>query len=134
MRIVSRIVGALLISCLGAAPLGVAAEGYVCASGVRMAHNTTQAACPHCRFPGAPVQAAFERPCCTYVGSTALPPVLTTSGPSVSDAPRAAFATPGTTALAGGAMSLGAIPSFDSGGPGTPQPAVSLQRSIQLRN
>lgn len=136
MQVVNRIVGALLIACVSAAPLGVAAEGYVCASGARMVHDTTAPACTHCQ-PSAnpPAQAAFERPCCTYVGSSSLPPVLNVAS---SGAPAAhhsvPVATPGVTAIAGPATALGAIPQFESGGSGTSPPAVALQRSVQLRN
>jgi hypothetical protein len=136
MQLVNRIVGVLLISCVGAAPLGVAAEGYVCASGARMVHNTSAPACTHCSASASvPVRAAFESPCCTYVGSASLPPVMTVASSGVPAAHRSVLiATPGVTAIAGPAHALGAIPQFDSGGSGSSPPAVSLQRSVQLRN
>ena len=136
MQVVNRIVGVLLISCVSAAPLGVAAEGYACASGARMVHDTSAPACTHCRSATkTPVQAAFERPCCTYVGSTSLPPVLNVASSGAPDAHHTVpVATPGVTAIAGPATALDAIPQFDSGGSGSSPPAVSLQRSVQLRN
>jgi hypothetical protein len=142
MRFMNRIVGAVLISCVSAAPLGVAAEGYVCASGVRMVHDASAPACTNCR-PAAPqssgqpspAQAAFERPCCIYVGSTSLPPVLTVAPSGALAAQRSVpVATPGVTAIAGPATALDAIPQFESGGSGSSPPVVSLQRSLQLRN
>lgn len=136
MRIVTRIIGALLISCLGAAPLGVSAEGYVCASGMRMVHGSAPAACAHCRSgEAAPARAAFERPCCTYVASAALPPVLTAATSATPAAHRTlAVAPPGVTTSAGTAMSLGAVPQFESGSSGGSPPPVTLQRAVQLRN
>jgi hypothetical protein len=136
MRIVSRIIGALLISCLGAAPLGVSAEGYVCASGARMVHGTSAAACTHCRQGEAtPVRAAFERPCCTYVGSTALPPLLHVAASATPAAHRAlSVAPPGIATTATHSIPLGAVPEFESGGSGGSPPSVSLQRTVQLRN
>lgn len=136
MRMVSRVVGWLLISCLGAAPLGVSAEGYLCASGVRMLHDSSPAACAQCRpVATTPAQASFERPCCTYVGSTSLPPVLTVSQPGTPAAQRGLLvATPGTTAIGGSAITLGAVPQYDSGGSGSSPPPASLQRTLQLRN
>jgi len=142
MQVVNRIVGALLISCLSAAPLGVAAEGYVCASGARMVHDTSAPACTHCRSTApqvsgqpSPVLAAFERPCCTYVGSASLPPVLNSASSAAPAAHRSVpVATPGVTAIAGPATALESIPQFESGGSGSSPPAVSLQRSVQLRN
>lgn len=136
MKVVNRIVGALLIACFSVAPLGVAAEGCVCVSGARMVHDTSALACTHCR-PSAnpPVQAAFERQCCTYVGSSSLPPVLNVASSGAFAAHHSVpVATPGVTAIAGPANALGAIPQFESGGSGTSPPAVSLQRYVQLRN
>jgi hypothetical protein len=136
MRIVSRIIGALLISCLGAAPLGVSAEGYVCASGARMIHGTKAAACTHCRVGEAtPVRAAFERPCCTYVGSTALPPLLNVAAASAQAPHRAlSVAPPGISTTASLSIPLGAVPEYGTGSTGGSPPSVSLQRSVQLRN
>lgn len=135
MRIVNRVVGALLISCLAAAPAGVSAEGYVCASGARMVHDSSPAACSRCRpVADTPAQAAFEQPCCTYVGSTSLPPVLTVSHPGVPAAHRALLTTPGVTAIAGPAIMLGEVPEYHSGSSGSSPPPVSLQRTLQLRN
>lgn len=135
MRIVHRVVGALLISCLGAAPVGVSAEGYVCASGARMVYDSSPAACSRCHpVAQTPAQAAFEQPCCTYVGSTSLPPVLTVSQPGVPAAHRALLTTPGVTAIAGPVILLGALPQYDSGGSGSSPPHLSLQRTPQLRN
>ncbi len=132
MRILNRVVGALLISCLGAAPVGVSAEGYVCASGARMVYDSSPAACSRCRpVAHPPTQAAFEQPCCTYVGSTSLPPVLTVSHPEVPAAHRALLTTPGVTAIAGPVILLGAVPQYDFG---KSPPHLSLQRTPQLRN
>jgi hypothetical protein len=136
MRIVTRIIGALLISCLGAAPLGVSAEGYVCASGMRMVHGTAPSACAHCRAgEAAKTRAAFERPCCTYVSSAALPPVLNVSASASPAAHRALTAVPpGMTTTAGFARSLGDVPQYESGSSGSSPPPVTLQRALLLRN
>jgi len=138
MRIWHRLVGTVLLTAFAVAPLGVAAEGYVCGSGKRMVHaSATTAACPHCAPAAgahAATQATYARPCCVYVGSTALPPVALSAGAAtLADARPTPVATPGVTAVSGAAMSLAGVPQFESGG-GVPPPPVSLQTSLILRN
>ena len=135
MRFVHRLLGALLITSFSAAPLGVAAEGYVCASsGARMVH-TSPASCAGCT-PSAPTQgAAFERPCCVYVGATALPPVLSAATIALAAPARAAAAVPpGLSVQASAALPLQGVPVFESGGGGPESPPLRLQQAVQLRN
>ena len=131
MRIVHRLIGALLLTSLAATPLGVAAEGYVCASsGMRMSH-VAQAACAHCApAKDATPARSFERPCCVYVGATALPPVLSVANMALA-APARAVATvpPGVTITASPAQALS--PQFEV----DPSPQnVRLVEAVHLRN
>jgi len=131
MRIVHRLIGALLLTSLAATPLGVAAEGYVCAfSGARMMPQE-KAACMHCApaKDAAPAR-SFERPCCVYVGATALPPVLSVANIALA-APARAAATipPGVTITATPAQALSPQLEVDL----SPQ-NIRLVEAIQLRN
>ncbi len=133
-----RLVGLVSLVAFAASPLGVAAEGYVCASGQRMVHDGTAktAACAHCR-PSAPSRAAaqpsFERPCCLYVGSTAVPPVASAaSAPALHPVHRAPLAMPGVTALASSAHVLTGVPQYESGGSGVPPSPLKLRTAILL--
>ena len=131
MRIVHRLVAALLLTSLAATPLGVAAEGYVCASsGVRMKPEA-RAACVHCAPQADPKPArSFERPCCVYVGAAALPPVLSVAQIALA-APARAVATvpPGVTVTVSPAQALAPVLEIDS----SPQ-NVRLVQAVQLRN
>lgn len=133
MRIVHRLLGALLITSFAAAPLGVAAEGYVCAaSGTRMMPKE-KAACVHCApaSDAAPAR-SFERPCCVYVGATALPPVLSAAHIALA-APARALATvpPGVTITASPATRL--APELEIGSESSP-PNIRLVEVVHLRN
>jgi hypothetical protein len=141
MRVWHRLVGTVLLAAFAAAPLGVAAEGYVCgSSGKRMVHQVkaATAACAHCRPTAenrANAIATYERPCCVYVGSTALPPVVTSAAAApMHDARPALVATPGVTAISGAATALAGVPQFESGGSGVSPPPLTLQTSVILRN
>jgi hypothetical protein len=134
MRIVHRLIGALLITSFSAAPLGVAAEGYVCASsGARMVHMSPSA-CAHCAPAARPAPtAAFERPCCVYVGANALPPLLSATAIALAAPVRAAETIPpGLSVQASTAIPLAGVPVFESGGPESPP--LRLQQAVQLRN
>ena len=133
MRFARRVIGALLLTSLSATPLGVAAEGYVCASsGVRMTHEA-RIACEHCA-PAKQAAAAYERPCCVYVGATALPPVLSTVSLSLVSPVRAIAAVPPTvTAQATTAMPLDA-PELNADGGGGLSPPIQLVQAVQLKN
>lgn len=143
MRMWNRSVAVVLLLAFAAAPIGVAAEGYVCLSGKRMSHAVNASACTHCRVdapsvsgaaPGGAARASFERPCCTYVGSRALPPVLTVGLVGAPSSARATVvATPGVTAFAGAARAITRVPQYESGGTGTTPPPLTLQTPI-LRN
>jgi hypothetical protein len=138
MRAWNRLLGTLLLVAFAVAPLGVAAEGYVCGfSGKRMVHTARVAACPNftpAAAPGAAREAAFERPCCIYVGSTALPPVVTSaSAQPLPDLRSAPIATPGVTATIGAPIALAGAPQYESGGPGKSPPPLTLRSPI-LRN
>lgn len=138
MRVWSRWIGLVLLAAFVASPLGVAAEGYVCASGMRMVHNGTlaTAACAHClpatgsRGAG---RASLERPCCLYVGSTTLPPVVSTASASSEARPQATspILLPGVTAVA--AFARDAVPTHESEGSGVPPPSPAFRSPI-LRN
>ena len=134
MRFARRLVGALLLTSLSAAPLGVAAEGYVCGtSGARMTHDA-HVACAHCGPVKDAPKTAYERPCCVYIGATALPPVLSTASLALASPVRAAAVVPPTvTAQSPVAMSLVA-PEFDADGGGGLSPPVKLVQVVQLRN
>jgi len=141
MRIWQRLVGTVLLAAFATAPLGVAAEGYVCGfSGKRMVHGVTAAtaACPNCQAIAGSATArtaTYTRPCCVYVGSTALPPVVTSAAAApLEDARSALVSTPGVTAISGAATALTGVPQFESGGSGVPPPPVTLQTSLILRN
>ena len=136
MRNVHRVLGAFLIMSFSAAPLGVAAEGYVCASGVRMVHGAAApAGCAHCAPTDAGRRATFERPCCVYVGATALPPVLTATAVALAAPVRAAAAVPpGMATSAAPAIDPAGVPAFASGGNGPSPPTFRLPQSVQLRN
>ena len=131
MRIARRLIGVILLTSLSATPLGVAAEGYVCAtSGARMSHQSI-AVCPHCGPAKAAAKATFERPCCVYVGATALPPVLSVASLALVAPARVATVVPPTvTALAPTALPLG-TPEYDADGP---SPPLTLVQSVQLKN
>ena len=133
MRMVRRLIGAFLLTTLSATPLGVAAEGYVCAtSGVRMTHEA-RIACEHCA-PVKAAQAAFERPCCVYVGTTALPPVLSAASIAlVSPARAVAVVPPTVTAQASTALTAAAL-EIDADGGGGLSPPIHLVQSVQLKN
>ena len=116
MPIVHLLLGALLLVSFAATPLGVAAEGYVCAStGTRMMPKA-KAACVHCA-PSADATPAgsFERPCCVYVGATALPPVLSVAHTALA-APARAVATvpPGVTISALPAQAIAPVLEIDT--------------------
>jgi hypothetical protein len=131
MRIVHRLIGALLLTSLAATPLGVAAEGYVCAfSGARMTPQA-QAACTQCApaKDAAPAR-SFERPCCVYVGATALPPVLSVANIALAAPARtAAVVPPGMTITVTPAQPLPAQLEIDT----SPQ-NIRLVEAVQLRN
>lgn len=126
-----RLIGTLLLMSLAATPLGVAAEGYVCgSSGVRM----TAKAMATCKFcgPSTP-ETKFERPCCVYVGTTALPPVLSAASLNLVAPVRAAAVVPPTvTSQASSALPLLA-PEIDADGGGL-SPPLQLVQTVQLRN
>ena len=131
MRIVHRLLGALLLVSFAATPLGVAAEGYVCASTGKRMMPKAKAACVHCA-PSADAAPArsFERPCCVYVGATALPPVLSVAHIALA-APARAVATvpPGVTVTVSPAQALAPVLEVD------PSPQnVRLVQAVQLRN
>ena len=131
MRIVHRLLGALLLVSFAVTPLGVAAEGYVCAySGARMMPKA-KAACVHCApaKDAAPAR-SFERPCCVYVGATALPPVLSVAHIALA-APARAVATvpPGVTVTVSPAQAISPELELDT----SPQ-NVRLVQAVQLRN
>jgi hypothetical protein len=132
MRIARQLIGAILLASLSASPLGVAAEGYVCAtSGVRMSH-AARVACVHCAPAQGAEKAAFERPCCVYVGATALPPILSATSIALVSPVRAVEVVPPTvTAVASPVQMLNA-PEYDadSGGPSPPK----LIQTVQLKN
>ena len=134
MRIVHRLIGALLLTSLAAAPLGVAAEGYVCASsGMRM-NAEAKAACSRCApaTDAAPAR-SFERPCCVYVGATALPPVLSVASIALAAPARAAVAVPpGMTVTASPPQALGPALEIDSGS--SPPANIRLVEVVHLRN
>ena len=133
MRIVRRIIGALLLASLSAAPIGVAAEGYVCASSGKRMMPKAKAACVHCApAPDAAPAGSFERPCCVYVGATALPPVLSVAGIAFA-APARALATvpPGLTVIASPAQALAPELEIDSG---ASPPNFRLVQAVHLRN
>lgn len=141
MRVWHRLVGTMLLTAFAAAPLGVAAEGYVCGfSGKRMVHQVTSAtpACPRCQSIAGNATtrtATYTRPCCVYVGSTALPPVVTNAAAApLQDVRPALAATPGVTAISGAATALVGVPQFESGGSGVSPPPLTLQTSVILRN
>lgn len=130
MRIVHRLIGVLLLTSLAATPLGVAAEGYVCASsGMRMT-PTAKAACTHCAPADAPPARSFERPCCVYVGATALPPVLSVAHIALAAPARAAaIVPPGVTVSVSPAQALAPVLEVD------PSPQnVRFVEVVQLRN
>ena len=130
MRIVHRLIGVLLLTSLAATPLGVAAEGYVCAtSGMRM-NREAKAACTHCAPADAAPVRSFERPCCVYVGATALPPVLSVAHIALAAPARAAaIVPPGVTASVSPAHVLSPVLEVD------PSPQnVRLVELVQLRN
>ena len=133
-----RLVGLVSLVVFAASPLGVAAEGYVCASGQPMVHNGTAktAACAHCRPSAAwraAAQASFERPCCLYVGTTALPPVASAaSAPALQQVHTAPLAMPGVTAVASSAHMLTGVPQYESGGSGVPPPPLTLRTAVLL--
>jgi hypothetical protein len=87
MRVVAMVV---LVSTLGV-PFGIAAEGYVCASGERMDASAMHA-CAACATRGLGLDASARRAlahrsigraCCTYVASTALPQAVTAASASL---------------------------------------------------
>jgi len=134
MRIVHRLIGILLLTSLAATPLGVAAEGYVCASsGVRMSPRE-KAACTHCApaTDAAPAR-SFERPCCVYVGATALPPVLSVAHVALA-APARAIATvpPGVTLAATSPQALD--PSLEIDPASGPPENIRFIEAVHLRN
>jgi hypothetical protein len=133
MRIARRLIGAILLTSLSATPLGVAAEGYVCAtSGVRMTHEA-RIACEHCA-PVKQATTAYERPCCVYVGATALPPVLSAASIALAAPVRAVQSLPPTvTAQASNAMPL-AAPEWNADGGGGLSPPIQLVQTVQLKN
>jgi len=131
MRIVHRLLGALLLVSFAATPLGVAAEGYVCAySGARMMPQA-KAACMHCApaKDAAPAR-SFERPCCVYVGATALPPVLSVANIALAAPARAVTSLPPRILVtASPAYLLPADLAVD------PSPDnIRLEQAVQLRN
>ena len=132
MRIARRLIGAILLTSLAATPLGVAAEGYVCAtSGARMTHQAI-ATCPHCGPAHAPAQAAYERPCCVYVGGTAVPPVLSASSIAlVAPVRTAAVVPPSVVAQPSAALPLNAVEIEADDGP---SPNLTLVNTVQLKN
>jgi hypothetical protein len=136
MRILKRLVGTVLLLAFAAAPLGVAAEGYVCGfSGKRMVHTATSGACANCQSAAPTRNATWSRPCCIYVGSTPLPPVVASAEAApLHDTRSAAAPLPGVTAVSGAAISLAGVPQFESGGRGSPPPPVTLQAPLILRN
>ena len=133
MRIARRLLGVILLTSLSATPLGVAAEGYVCASsGARMSHHAL-AACPHCGPAHGAQQQQYERPCCVYVGGTALPPVLSATSIALVAPVRAAAVVP-PSATVQAAMRLDA-PGFDSDlGTTGSSPPLKLVQTVQLKN
>jgi len=133
MRIARRLIGAILLTSLSATPLGVAAEGYVCAtSGARMTHEA-RIACEHCA-PVKQATPAYERPCCVYVGATALPPVLSAASLSLAAPVRAAQALPPTvTVQAATALPLTAL-EINADGTGGLSPPIQLVQTVQLKN
>ena len=133
MRIVQRLIGVLLLTSFSAAPLGVAAEGYVCAASGQRMMPKAKAACVHCApAPDAAPVRSFERPCCVYVGATALPPVLSVAQIALA-APARAVATvpPGVSITASPAHALAPELEIDTG---SSPPGVRLVQAVQLRN
>jgi len=131
MRIVHRLIGALLLTSLAATPLGVAAEGYVCAfSGARMTPQA-MATCSQCApATGAAPARSFERPCCVYVGATALPPVLSVANIALAAPARAVTSVPpGIAVTASPAYQLAPDLAVDT----SPQ-NIRLVEAVQLRN
>jgi len=134
MRIARRLLGAILLTSLSATPLGVAAEGYVCAtSGVRMTHEA-RIACTHCAPAKQAPVAQFERPCCVYVGGTALPPVLSAASIALVSPVRAVAAVPPTVTAQASPVYLLTAPEIDADGGGGLSPPIQLVRAVQLRN
>ena len=140
MRVAQRVLGTLLLVAFAVAPLGVAAEGYVCGfSGKRMTHvaRVSTAMCAHCGGgAGAPVAggAAIERPCCVYVGSTALPPTVgASSARALPDLRPMELPRAGGTAPAGAPVALNDAPHYESGGTGVSPPPLEL-RPANLKN
>lgn len=133
MRITRRLLGAVLLMSLSATPLGVAAEGYVCGtSGVRMTHQA-RIACTHCA-PAKPAPVAeFQRPCCVYVGGTALPPVLSAASIALASPVRAVAAIPPTVTAQASPAYLLAAPEINADGGGL-SPPIQLVQAVQLRN
>ncbi len=130
MRLAALVV---LVGTLGA-PLGVAAEGYVCVTGMRMDIATVHA-CSHCApLPaGATSKHSLARACCTYVGSSALPDVVTDGSATARANSERAAAAPGAAALA---ANDGAAPTAHAARalhpwrhPGAPPPAFALTTS-----
>ena len=107
MRVVAMVV---LVSTLGV-PLGIAAEGYVCASGARMDVSAVHA-CAACATRGLALDArsrralehrSIGRACCTYVSSTALPQAVTAASAALAAAQSCARAAHSRRARAGSA-------------------------------
>jgi len=134
MRWWNRLAALVVLVSMVAVPIGVAAEGYVCVSGMRM-NVAAVHACSHCApLAGLPGRHSLGRACCTYVGAQTLPEVVTDG------------ASPGKDAIARAAAASGAPAVFAVAAPAliasrTPRPwrhpdgppPLSVQGSTLLR-
>jgi hypothetical protein len=118
MRTIAAVV---LVATLGV-PLGIAGEGYVCATGARM-DSSARLACERCALRGVVLDASARRalayrsigrPCCTYVAAVGLPTATLAGTPSLAAAQISARAG-SAIALAPG-MDLSLAPAVPTGG------------------
>jgi len=135
----------VLVSTLGV-PLGIAAEGYVCASGARM-DAAAMRACANCASRGLALDASTRRAlahrsigraCCTYVAAAALPQAVTAVSASLAAAEacaRAAHA-PAMAACPAplGTLALVAPPPLPGARPCDPGGAAPLSASRATTN
>ena len=93
MKLWMRVVAMVVLTTTLGVPLGIAAEGYVCASGARM-DGAAMRACVNCASRGHALDASARRAlehrsigraCCTYVNSNAPPEAVSAGTASLDD-------------------------------------------------
>ena len=145
MQFLKRTIAVLvLLSTLGV-PLGIAGEGYVCATGMRM-DSSARGACERCALKGVVLDArarralayrSIGRPCCTYVASIPLPAAELAGAPTLVTAQALERPAPWATPSVGSASSTVTAPASHAlqrtPDPDVPGSGVAPQHSSLLR-